>query len=370
MGLRSLLDPGDWLAMKPQLNPEASPVELLFEPDPSEIRLRLWVGSVVLAVAATAGYFMREDGIALFVAAGFAFFALLNLLYALIQRGFRYHLRISGLEVAVDRRSILGAKNWREPLRAYQGVLLREEEFQEQSSSHSKIAHTRRYYIIELQHRDPTRTVPLYVRETGPAPIEIHRAFANRFNLPALEEDLSGVTRADRPQRTADPGPPPPGVHRREAGESISLSLASPRRPIAATFFWPALPLAAGGILYQVDPVFGLAAGGMTAVFVLLILALGWISSRSPRFAPAGLCLGHGRVWIGGPEDTPRVSIPFDAIQSVRLIRRRASQGSTPGIGLVVEGGSNRLELGGTSSHREALEWIRDYLNHRLWRRN
>ncbi|MBE7544327.1 MAG: hypothetical protein HS123_18385 [Solibacteraceae bacterium] len=266
----------------------------------------------------------------------------------------------------MDRRSILGAKNWREPLRAYQGVLLREEEFQEQSSSSSKIAHTRRYYIIELQHRDPSRTVPLYVRETGPAPIEIHHAFANRFSLPALEEDLSGTTRADRPQRTADPGPPPPGVHRREAGESICLSLASPRRSILATFFWLALPLAVGGILSQVDPVFGLAAGGMTAVFVLLILALGWISGRSPRFAPAGLCIGRGLVWIGGPEDTPSVAIPFDAIQSVRL----ASQRATPGIGLIVEGGSKRLELGGTSAHREALEWIRDYLNHRLWRRN
>lgn len=369
MGLRSLLDPGDWLAIKPQLSPDASPIELLFEPDPAEIRLRLWVGFIILAIAATAAFFL-EDVIARVVAAGFALFALLNLLYALIQRGFRYHLRISGLEVAVDRRSLLGAKNWREPLRAYQGVLLREEEFQEQSSSSSKIAHTRRYYIIELQHRDPTRTVPLFVLETGPAPIEIHRAFANRFSLPALEEDLSGTSRADRPQRTADPGPPPPGVHRREAGESICLSLASPRRSILATFFWLALPLAVGGILSQVDPVFGLAAGGMTAVFVLLILALGWISGRSPRFAPAGLCIGHGRVWIGGPEDTPSVAIPFDAIQSVRLARRLAPQRATPGIGLIVEGGSTRLELAGTTTHREALEWIRDYLNHRLWRRN
>lgn len=370
MGLRSLLDPGDWLAMKPQLNPDASPVELLFEPDPSEIRLRLWVGSVVLAIAATAGYFMREDGTALFVAAGFALFALLNLLYALIQRGFRYHLRITGLEVAVDRRSLLGAKNWREPLRTYQGVLLREEEFQEQSSSHSKITHTRRYYIIELQHRDPTRTVPLFVLETGPAPIEIHRAFANRFNLPALEEDLSGTTRADRPQRTADPGPPPPGVHRREAGESICLSLASPRRPILATFFWLALPLAAGGILYQVNPGIGIFAGIATAVLAFFILAFTWGDRLVNRFAPAGLCIGRGRVWIGGPEDTPSVAIPSDAIQSVRLARRRSSQGATPGIGLIVEGASTRLELGGTTADREALEWIRDYLNHRLWRRN
>jgi hypothetical protein len=370
MGLRSLLDPGDWLAIKPQLSPEASPIELLFEPDPSEIRLRLWVGSVVLAIAATAGYFMREDGVALFVAAGFALFAILNLLYAFIQRGFRYHLRISGLEVAVDRRSILGAKNWREPLRAYQGVLLREEEFQEQSSSNSKITHTRRYFIIELQHRDPSRTVPLYVRETGPPPIEIHRAFADRFNLPALEEDLSGPTRADRPQRTADPGPPPPGVSRREAGDSVCLSLASPRRPFGAAFFWLALPLAVGAILYQVDPVFGLAAGGMTAAFVLLILALGWISGRSTRFAPSGLCIGHGRVWIGGPEESPHAAILLNAILQVRLARRRTAHGSAPGFRLIVEGASTRLELGGASGHREALEWIRDYLNHRLWRRN
>ena len=149
-----------------------------------------------------------------------------------------------------------------------------------------------------------------------------------------------------------------------------SLSLASLRRPIGAALFWLALPLAVGGILYQIDQGIGLFAGIVTAVLALFILAFSWGDRLTSRFAPSGLCIGRGRVWIGGPEDTPNVAIPFDAIQRVRLARRRASQGSTPGIGLVVEGGSTRLELGGTSSHREALEWIRDYLNHRLWRRN
>jgi hypothetical protein len=119
MSLRGLLDPGDWLAMKPQLNPEATPVEFHYRPEPFEVRARLVVGVLVVSLASVAGFFLRDDGVALLVVGGFALFGLLNAVYGVLQSRFSMSVEIAGLEVAVQRNSLWGASNWRESLRSW-----------------------------------------------------------------------------------------------------------------------------------------------------------------------------------------------------------------------------------------------------------
>jgi len=361
MALGGLLNPGDWLAMKPRIEPTLSPFEYRFRPDPGEVRLRFWVGGVVLAAAAVA-WFMMDDAVALAMAVVFGLFAVLNLAYAVTQSRFSYELTISSFEVTVKARTLFGARDWRERLSAYQGVLLREEEFTESSSSQSRIKTVKRYYIVELFHEDEAKRVPLYVVEGGPAPHAVQEAYGKRFNLPALTPDLEGVARAGRPARGADPGPPPPTVEFREIGDVVSLSLRSGRAGrVALIAFWLLLPVGLGSFLYQIDPEFGLLGGAMAFVFVALLLGLSWLMTR--KKLPWGLCLSGRAVWIG-PSDAPVPSrLAYQAVTRVRA--DRAQRG---GYRLVIEGPNHRLESGGTAAHRSAIEWMRDYLLYRMAR--
>ncbi len=358
MALRGILDPGDWLGMKPRLDPEAATIRLEFEPDPGEIRLRFWVGGVVLTVAAVA--IVYGSGMVVFVAGGFAFFAMLNLLYGLLQFRFRFEMTITGLEVSVARRSILGRTSWREPLRNYRGVVLRDEEVEQHSGS-SKTSSWKRYHIIELEHSDPARTVPLYVSESGPAPRAEHRAFASRFRLPALEEDAGTQLEAGGPMRVTPPGPAPRGVRIREADGVVCLSLAPGRLwRVVAGLFWMLLPVIIGGVLYQIEPEFGAMAGVMTAIFSLVMLGMGWIAERGASSKPQGLCLGREALWIGAAGRPPGLSVPSEAVREVRLARRRGR------LCLSVESGTSTLSFGGTRRDREALEWMRAWLVYQI----
>lgn len=358
MALRGILDPGDWLGMKPRLDPAATPIRLQFEPDPAEIRLRFWVGGVILGVAALAVVY--GSGIVVFVASGFAFFALLNLLYALLQIRFRFEMTITGLEVSVARRSILGRKNWREPLRNYRGVVLRDAEVEQHSGS-SKTRSWKRYFIVELQHADPARTVPLFVSESGLPPRDEHVAFASRFRLPALEEDLGTQIEAAGPRALTSPGPPPPRVRMQEVDGVVCLGLA-PRRlwRVAAVLFWLLLPAVIGGFLYQIDPHFGLMAGVMTAIFALVMLGMSWIAERGASGKPQGLCLSREAIWIGAAGPPPRIFVPIELVREVRLARRNGR------LSLNVTGGTSWLSFGGTREDREALEWMRAWLVYQL----
>ena len=53
--LRRLLDPGDWLAVKPQLDPKSTTLQIDHAPGPAEYKLRIRVGLIVLAVFAKQG---------------------------------------------------------------------------------------------------------------------------------------------------------------------------------------------------------------------------------------------------------------------------------------------------------------------------
>ncbi len=97
MFLRGLLDPGDWISMKPQLDPEATPVEFHYRPDPVEVKGRLIVGLGVAVVAATVASFLSDDIFALIVAGGFGLLGLMVAVYGVFQSRFAMSVVISGL---------------------------------------------------------------------------------------------------------------------------------------------------------------------------------------------------------------------------------------------------------------------------------
>lgn len=367
-----LLDPGDWLGMKPHIDPGTTPFEFHYRPDPGEIKLRVWVGGIFLVLASAAIYFAWGDLTFVLVAGGFAFFALLNLAYAGLQSRFSYSLSISSFEVAVDRQTLFGPQHWRERLSSYRGVILREHEITEQSQG--KITRTKRFHIIELLHDDPKKTVPLFVVQDGPAPHDIHQAFGRRFNLPLLTPDGDELARADRPLRGPDPGPPPDGVLLREVGDDTCL-LIRPGR-IGRVFiglFWLLFPLGIGLFLYQIDPEFGIMAGGSAAALVIILLLADWFMNRTGVKKPFGLCISKEAVWIGQPGAPGHAAIPFGTVRQVRIDRTWSRSGGTGGgrqDRLIVEGGNARLEFGVPRSDLRKLDWMRDYLLYRMSRRS
>ncbi len=351
MGFRSLLDPGDWLAMKPQLDPEAASVEFHFSPAPDEIKVRLWLGLILVAVASMAVFFLWGDAIAVFVAGGIGVLGLLILVYGILQSRFSMSMVISRSEVAFDSKTLFGKRSWRESLSAYQGILLREEELTGEGTG--KIRTMKRYYIVELLHGDASKTLPLHVREGGVPPRDIQQAFARRLNLPPLVPDVSGMIAPGLARAAPDPGPPPSGLVVREVDGITCLTIERGWKGMVLGYLlWLLFPAAAFGLAYQIEREFAPLVAAMAAGLVVVVLGIGWLMNRKRDRFPPGVCIGVSELWIGCPGIPPRMVIPFAAIEqvSVDLHWGHSTQGSRKCVRLVVDGGGQRLEFLSRSS--------------------
>ncbi|HEX6142865.1 MAG TPA: hypothetical protein VFZ01_09115 [Geminicoccaceae bacterium] len=83
--------------------------------------------------------------------------------------------------VSVEERTLLGRRAWRLPYDAFEGVVYKR-----------RSGKTRRnpvlYQVIELAHRDPGRSIPLYVKVGEKRPIKLWQAYAEALGLPAIED--------------------------------------------------------------------------------------------------------------------------------------------------------------------------------------
>ncbi len=404
--LKGLFDPGDWLGMKPQLDPSASLLALDHKPNEGEVTLRMAVGGFVLAVTAIIIYFV-EDGFVIFVVGGFGFFGLLNLVYGFIQSRFEKSMLFTGHEVQVRTRGLLGRREWREPIAGYRGVRLREHHMRKEGVGN--IASTKTYHVIELVHDDPRRVLPLHVSEGGEAPRDVQEAFSRRFKLPALAPDSGGeAARAhdalDAPlaaQPAADPGPPPSGVTVRRKGAATVIRIGQGRTgKVVVVVSWLAIPILFGGIGFMIDPEAGLMAGGMAVLFVALMLGLGkLVGGKSARQDPA-LVVEPDRVWIDRPKHDDRLAkfgrgivsaisgmeidpskrppetIARRAIEQIRIDTYTSHYSGTSSVSghggasvrdrLVIEGDGGRITFVGSQFDKKKLEWVRDYLRFAL----
>lgn len=379
--LRGLLDPGDWLGMRPALDPSAAPLALRRVPNPGEAKLRIVVGVAVLLAAAFVSWLFWDDGFVVFVACGFGAFALANLAYGVMQTGFEKSLLIDDGMVVVKTRTLLGRREWREPLANYRGVRLWERHLRRGTIGNVEPAKT--YHIVELAHEDPGRTLPLYVRADGPPPRDVQKAFARRFGLPALSPDggreivraPDALDRGLAQTAPRDPGPPPSGVAISRSGDEIRIAVGPGRRWLTfAKLFWLALPLLFGGIIFLLDPLMGLVAGAMAALFVLLMLGVGRL--MGDRGVPASvIVVDAGTIRIEHPRFGrfsrapmgPQKRLRRDAIEQVRVDAYTSHPSWRDGqpsyhARLLIEGDGDRLELIAGPFDRGKLEWVRDYL--------
>ncbi len=93
----------------------------------------------------------------------------------------------NGKTFSVDLRGVFGENElFREFLRNYEGVRLRLEFFQFGILNKNK-------YIIELEHRDPQKSIPLYISTDGTGIYQIWYYYAKRLNMPTLMDTDEGT---------------------------------------------------------------------------------------------------------------------------------------------------------------------------------
>ena len=93
----------------------------------------------------------------------------------------------NGKTFSVDMRGVFGENElFREFLRNYEGVRLRVEFFQFGILNKNK-------YIVELEHRDPQKTIPLYISTDGTGIYQIWYYYAKRLNMPTILDTDEGT---------------------------------------------------------------------------------------------------------------------------------------------------------------------------------
>ena len=94
----------------------------------------------------------------------------------------------------VDLRGVFGENElFREFLRNYEGVRLRMEFFQFGILNKNK-------YIVELVHRDPEKTIPLYISTDGTGIYQIWYYYAKRLNMPTVIDTDEGTVKREVPE--------------------------------------------------------------------------------------------------------------------------------------------------------------------------
>lgn len=100
--VRGLFDPGDWIGMKPELDPSATLLSLDHTPAPFEVKLQIGLGLSVMTVVAIIVAFL-DDGFTIFVACGFGSIGLLNLILGVVRSRFEKSMLFTRHELAGDR---------------------------------------------------------------------------------------------------------------------------------------------------------------------------------------------------------------------------------------------------------------------------
>lgn len=139
--------------------------------------------------------------------------------------GQRKKIQIDGTTVHVQSSSMLGKREWSEPLNSYSGVRWTRFAIHENRRTETARVSTRYRHVIELVHADTAKIVPLFLRETGRADslatlALVRKAFSSKELSEEGRKDLE--EEAARLGRQADAGNP------REHWERFSALLNLP----------------------------------------------------------------------------------------------------------------------------------------------
>lgn len=115
-----------------------------------------------------------------------------GIITSLILSYIRYKkIFFDGNTVTVIHRPALGKKKTiREPLKNYEGVMLRIEFFQCGFMNKNK-------YIVELHHKNSQKTIPLYITTSDKNIRKIWETYAAKLNMPTLIETDEGILKRE-----------------------------------------------------------------------------------------------------------------------------------------------------------------------------
>lgn len=406
--------------MKPQIDPDRSPMHFEHRPDPFLLRLQFGVGGGVLLVVVIIGLLVNpEMGIWALVLYGFGAVAVINLLIAVWSLGYRKEILFIGDRVRVNARNLFQHAAWEEALTAFSGVTLREE--QRADPGVGNTVATVRYQVIELSHPDPLRCIPLWVEEGVTPPRELQKRFAARLGLAALAEDVSGpIVRAvgaldaklaGRREPAADPGPVPREVEIARDGDATTIVMRAGAGSALLTwasvagslalFLWVLYNMVGAENFMVVS--LGLGAGGVilgliSYGFYRLLRAMGVLGKAVSETPSSSLRIAGDRIEVVSNRadppafvgrvmhtvtgrdlfsDAPPTSIAVTDVEQIRVERQssyiaysgelsdRPGYRSSNSYVLLIEANDGQLAFHG-NGERKCLEWLRRYLEYRV----
>lgn len=290
-------------------------------------------------------------------------------------------VRIANGQVSVTGRSPFSSRSWSEPLEAYEGVRWRRFVVQRRLGTSSRLRDARPavYQVLDLQHQDPKRCVPLGVTRLNNVTRPKWERFAKLFNLPAIDA-TDGETRmraADDVDKSikelADEGkieaewdnrPAPAGLlvdyegTEKDPDEQVlAVTLVARKFPV-----WLYGGLMAFGLfllimgLKDLSFIAILFGGGLSAG-----VAWHWrYEGRNPR--TVRIARTHVEINTPNPGNpTLQNVIQHGAIESVYIKTNSADDMTSIGATLVVETDTGTYSTGSGLS-RDGLSWLRDLI--------
>lgn len=140
----------------------------------------LWSGFLDISFygPAVAGILEMAPTLLLIASAGFA-------VSGLVKLSKKRLVKIDRTEVSVHEKGLLRDKCWTEPLGAYTGVRWREVKLVRSGNSSSRTIY---YQIIDLQHPNPAKSIPIFVDRAKGDTRGVWEGYAKLLHLPALDE--------------------------------------------------------------------------------------------------------------------------------------------------------------------------------------
>jgi len=273
--------------------------------------------------------------------------------------------------VNVSGNNVFGNENWKEPYNRYNGVLHREK-----SVSKGQDSPTILYQIIELQHDDPTKNIPLMVEKSGTMPRDDWEAYAKWLHLPAIttiEGETTTRDLEDLDKSVAElaaegkiatrldfsDAPVPKGLQVAkeiiDGEECLRVNITVPRAHIAARLLVCGIPI----LFFLIIAVIGIAGDStwMTVLGVsaiILISGLGIMWSKRDNGARRDILITRTKMVMTDPwAEFPHKSLKLNEIETVALQSR--------GGGIMIAGDEAQTDIGAGLS-KEALLWLKDYL--------
>lgn len=176
--------PGSAVAMRPALDPSASILSFDYRTPRLQVWLGLVLGPAVIAAAIIAYGIVGPDFFTiLFLVIG-GLVGLMFVIRGVVSFRFAKSFLVTGSMIMVKTQTLFGRDDWQEPIGNYLGVTLRVQKIIHKHKDRAPV--TKTSHVVELTHPDEGKTIPLYVQKEGDPPADRHRAFAERFGLPAM----------------------------------------------------------------------------------------------------------------------------------------------------------------------------------------